>query len=71
MGCVDTITAEKYPKQGGHMKRRVEVAFHYDLDKKFGGFVVRDDAEEPWVTIIKLDDGRYVLATECQYSLRY
>ncbi len=37
--------------------------------KLFYGVIVRDDKEEPGEKIIKLDDGRYVLATECQYSI--
>jgi hypothetical protein len=32
------------------------------------GTIVRDDNEPPWRTIIRLDDGRVVLASECQYS---
>jgi hypothetical protein len=71
MGCVATINSGcfDFPKQGLHYAKRVQVAFHYDTSKTVGGNVVRDDAEEPWVTIILLDDGRYVLATECQYMV--
>lgn len=32
------------------------------------GYIVRDDREEPFETIIKLDNGRYVRGAECQYS---
>ena len=35
---------------------------------KLYGTIVRDDLEEPFETIIKLDNGRYLRAVECQYS---
>lgn len=69
MGCVDTIKIDKFPKQGQWLHHKVEVCFHYDTSKTIGGIIVRDDREKPGRTIIKLDDGRYVLATECQYSI--
>lgn len=49
--------------------RRVLVCFHRDTTKLIPGVIVRDDAEHPYITVISLDDGRYVLATECQYQL--
>lgn len=69
MGCVDTITYTRFPKQGPYVGKRTEVCFHYDTSKTLLGFIVRDDYEEPGRTIIKLDDGRYVEASECQYSI--
>jgi hypothetical protein len=69
MGCVATITASMFPKQSSHLGRRVRVCFHYDTSKTELGTVVRDDEQEPFVTIISLDSKRVVLATECQYSL--
>lgn len=51
------------------MGRRVKVCFHYDTRQTVCGTVVRDDSEHPWKTIIRLDDGRYVLSTECQYTM--
>jgi len=68
MGCVATIAADKFPKQGSWIGKRAEVCFNYDTKYLFMGTFVRDDREDPWVTIIHLDDGRFVLATECQYS---
>lgn len=74
MGCVSTISYYNFPKQYdssykyNHLGKRVEVCYHYDTNKKHTGVIVRDDREEPWQTIIYLDNGRYVLATECQYS---
>lgn len=50
------------------MGKKVNVCFNYDTSKTISGIIVRDDIEEPGRTIIKLDDGRYVLGAECQYS---
>lgn len=69
MGCVKSIGFDKFPEQGAWVGKRVKVCFHYDTQNAIGGEIVRDDVEFPAVTIIRLDDGRYVLATECQYSL--
>lgn len=67
MGSIPTINAHRFPTQGEYLGRRVEVCFNYDAEAPLRGEIVRDDMEEPMRTIIKLDDGRYVLATECQY----
>ena len=32
------------------------------------GTVIRDDREEPFETLIRLDDGRVLRGVECQYS---
>jgi hypothetical protein len=68
MGCVDNITAEKYPRQGAYLNSRVRVCFQYDTTEMFLGVVIRDDAESPGHMIIKLDNGRVLLATECQWQ---
>lgn len=68
MGVHNNITAERLPKQSVHVGEPVKVAFHYDTKRTFDGVIVRDDWEEPWETIIKLDNGFYVRASECQYS---
>ena len=76
MGCIDTITYDKFPKQKDENYKypefkvgsRVEVCYHYDASKCHYGTIVRDDLEEPFETIIKLDNGRYLRAVECQYS---
>lgn len=67
MGALAEITHNEFPDQGLHYGKRVEVCFHCDTRFTVMGEVVRDDAGEPYQTIIKLDDGRYILATECQY----
>lgn len=69
MGCVATITAEKFPQQSDRVGTRVEVCFHYDTSARFDATVIRDDLETPWQMILQLEDGRVVLGSECQYSL--
>lgn len=68
MGIHGNITSTKYPAQGSYLGRRVSVCFHYDAGTLVPGTLVRDDVEDPWRTIIRLDDGRHVLSTECQWS---
>ena len=76
MGCVNNITYDKFPRQSDKDNKypeyavgaMVKVYFHYDTSKYCMGTVVRDDIEEPYVTIIRLDDGRYILGTECQFQ---
>lgn len=68
MGCHDNIRHDKFPKQGRHAGKRVNVCFHYDTTKTLLGAVVRDDAESPGELIIRLDDGRFVRSVECMYS---
>lgn len=68
MGCHANIRHDKFPKQRSDIGyRRVVVCFHYDTEQELLATVVRDDDEEPFVMILLLDDGRYVLATECQW----
>jgi hypothetical protein len=69
MGCVKTIAADSWPKQGDMLHRIVDVFFHYDTSKPIKAVCVRDDREDPFRGIFRLDDGRYVLMSECQYSL--
>lgn len=69
MGCHKNINMKDFPKQGEYLDKRVEVCFYYDTSETIGGVIVRDDMDEPFKTIIKLDDGRFILAGECQYSI--
>lgn len=69
MGVVANIKHDSFPQQGSYLGKRVNVCFHYDTENVVQGVCVRDDEGEPGKTIFQLDDGRYVLATECQYSL--
>lgn len=67
MGVVANVGYERMPKQGPWLGKRTRVCFHYDTSRTVMGTIVRNDSEAPWVTIISLDDGRVVLATECQH----
>jgi hypothetical protein len=69
MGISQFVNADKFPQQGRHHGRRVQVIFYRDTSRQFPGEVVRDDVAEPHVGVIKLDDGRHVLMSECQYSV--
>lgn len=69
MGCVKTISYDKFPEQGPHLNKRVKVCFHYDTTKELLGTIVRYDYEDPGRVIIKLDNGKFLLDTECQYSI--
>ena len=40
----------------------------YD-SQQLSGYIIREDQDEPFVTIIQLEDGRVVLSTECVYSI--
>ena len=75
MGCVNSITYDRYPKQADEtyeypkIGKRVAVCYHYDTSKQHYGTIVRDDREEPFETIIALDNGRFLRGVECQYTL--
>jgi len=69
MGLVRNIGFDRFPEQGKYKGRTVRVCFEYDLSRTVDGVVIRDDAEFPGRTIIQLDDGRVVLASECQFQL--
>ena len=71
MGCVSTITLYAFPKQSEFVNRRCKVIFHYDTEKWIMGTIIRDDREEPFETLIRLDDGRIIRGCECQYSINY
>lgn len=69
MGTHPNIDIGKFPKQGLYLNKKVEVCFNYDPSKCLSGVIVRDDMEEPGVLIIKLEDNRYMLSTECMYRI--
>lgn len=76
MGSIENISYDNFPKQkdGNYIYpnmavgARVEVCYHFDTSKTHMGTIVRDDLEEPFETIIKLDNGRYIRGVECQFS---
>lgn len=59
-------TSTPSPRQAGFLGRRVLVT-QPAAPAPVGGVVVRDDAEPPYVVLILLDDGRYVLGRDCQF----
>lgn len=69
MGVHQNIDYNKFPKQGNWINKRVRVCFNYNSNNYLFGKIVRDDAEEPNKLIIELDNGTYILSSECQYSL--
>lgn len=68
MGVHTNITLSTFPRQGSFLGKDVKVYFHYDTSTSIPGTVIRDDAEDPFRTIILLSDGRVILATECQFQ---
>ena len=69
MGIIENIDIESFPKQSAYVGEGVKVWFRLKADEFMYGTIVRDDLEEPHLTIIKLEDDRYVLSTECQYTM--
>lgn len=69
MGVKANISMSKFPRQGEWLGKSCEVCFHYDSGSRIEAKVVRDDAEEPRLTIFALADGRFVLATECMHTM--
>ena len=70
MGIHANISATKWPKQGRLLGAKVNVCFNYDPDVQFAGVIVRDDAEEPFRTIIHMPyKNRFVEAVECMYQV--
>lgn len=68
MGVDPNIAHDRWPKQGGFLGQRVDVCFNYDTAHTLPGEVVRDDVTAPGRMVIRLDDGRHVLSTECQWT---
>lgn len=65
---VASITFDTFPAQRDNLGREVKVCFHSDTSKTLKGTIVRADAEDPFVDIIQLENGKYILTTECQYT---
>lgn len=59
----------QYPEQTKNVGRKVNVIFNYDINNSLIGTVIRDDAEDSYTTLFKLEDGRIINALECQYSI--
>lgn len=56
-----------YPPQRPTVGCRVKVVFHFDERQIFPGVIVRDDKEEPYVMLVQIGEGQFVLGTECQW----
>lgn len=64
MGHHKKIGYDFFPEQN-LLDANVIVYFHYDMTRTLKGKIVRRDIGKPGMTIIRLEDGRYVLDTEC------
>lgn len=72
MGSHKNISATSFPEQHSNVGRKVRVCYNYDTSAPNveDGVIVRDDVEEPFVTIIHVPSKKkFVLSTECQYQL--
>ena len=69
MGMHEKVGAHRFPLQSTDNGKRVMVRFWDDKENDYQGTLVRSDRGEPWLAIIKLDDGRYVTDNECMYSV--
>ena len=69
MGVKKGVSMKEFPKQGTWVGKRCEVCFNYDTSNTIMATCVREDMTEPGLCIFKLDDGRYVLSTECQHTM--
>ena len=68
MGVEKTITPNKYPTQGKLLGKDIRVCFHYETESAIKAKCIRDDVEEPFVTIFQCENGWIVLGSECQYQ---
>lgn len=68
MGYHQNVGKDKFPKQGEWLGRETKVMFGFDSSTEMKGKIIRDDMEEPYLTLIQLEDGRVVRSAECQYS---
>lgn len=58
-----------FPRQGRYLGKRIEVTIHYNNEAHvIMGNVIREDVESPYVMLIRLDTGNYILSTECTYK---
>jgi len=60
MGVHRNIDYYRFPEQGSWLNKRCRVFFNYNVEQAIEGIIVRDDIEEPGITIIRLDDGSSV-----------
>ena len=68
MGVIETVGADRFPRQSEYVGQPVRVCFDYDTSREFAGLVLRDDRDAPHEMLILLHDGRVVRDVECQWS---
>lgn len=56
-------------KQGNFINRKCNIFFNYNIKNFISGKIIRDDIEEPFKTLIKLNDGTIIDSKECLYQL--
>lgn len=71
MGVVANVSADTFPRQSEFNPpgTKCSVCFNYDTSRTFPGVIVRNDIEQPFVGIIRLNDGRHIRMEECQYQI--
>lgn len=69
MGVVKNISIDEFPKQSDKVGKIHSLCFKYDPDRRVDAVCIRDDKEDPWMTIFQDVNGRVILATECHYQL--
>lgn len=55
-----------FPEQSELLGEETQIYFNYDTSNILNGVIVRDDKESPFVSIIQLENDRYVLGSECK-----
>jgi hypothetical protein len=63
------INLDNFPAQSPLLGKAVDVSFEHGRSARVAATLVRCDIEPPFITIVKLYDGRHVLATECFIGL--
>ncbi|WP_193062998.1 hypothetical protein [Oceanobacillus oncorhynchi] len=69
MGVMQNISVDSFPRQGDYLYKRAKVCFNYDTSETINGTIIRDDREHPFLTLIRLDNGRIILSSECQHTV--
>jgi len=59
------IEGKNFPAQGTLLGKTIEVNFKDDILNYIKGVCVRDDIVQPFRTIFHLENGMFILSTEC------
>lgn len=68
MGCVN-IDFDHFPQQSETVGKDVRVCYNFNTRDCHLGKIIRSDSEEPYLTVIRLVNGRVLLDSECQYQI--